>query len=101
MLTRIGDTAVDLDWVWEAVQLTSDDKTRRLDLDDLRRHREESEQRRRSRKPIPRVELAPTGRAVDRVRSTSLQLSVVFWTISARRNRSIISRKTQLPAHRT
>jgi hypothetical protein len=32
-------------------------------LDDLRRLREEAEERRRARKPIPRVELAPTGRA--------------------------------------
>ena len=31
------NTAVDLDWVWAALHLTSDDKTRRLDLDGLRR----------------------------------------------------------------
>jgi geranylgeranyl diphosphate synthase, type II len=31
------DTAVDLDWVWNVVHLTSDDRTRRLDLDALRR----------------------------------------------------------------
>ncbi|MGB2824767.1 MAG: polyprenyl synthetase family protein [Phycisphaerae bacterium] len=31
------DTAVDLDWVWELMHLTSDDKTRRLNLEDLRR----------------------------------------------------------------
>jgi geranylgeranyl pyrophosphate synthase len=31
------DTAVDIDWVWNVVRLTSDDRTRRLDLDALRR----------------------------------------------------------------
>lgn len=30
------DTNVDLDWVWDVVHLTSDDKTRRLNLDALR-----------------------------------------------------------------
>lgn len=30
------DTGVDLDWVWNVVHLTSDDHTRRLDLDALR-----------------------------------------------------------------
>lgn len=30
------DTSVDLDWVWDAVHLTSDDKTRRMDLTALR-----------------------------------------------------------------
>lgn len=30
------DTNVDLDWVWDCVHLTSDDKTRRLDLGGLR-----------------------------------------------------------------
>ena len=30
------DTAVDLDWVWSVVHLTSEDRTRRLDLDGLR-----------------------------------------------------------------
>jgi geranylgeranyl pyrophosphate synthase len=30
------DTAVDIDWVWSVVHLTSDDRTRRLDLDALR-----------------------------------------------------------------
>ncbi|MEM7587257.1 MAG: polyprenyl synthetase family protein [Acidobacteriota bacterium] len=30
------DTAVDLDWVWDAVHLTSDDATRRMDLTALR-----------------------------------------------------------------
>ena len=30
------DTAVDLDWVWNVVHLTSDDRTRRMDLDALR-----------------------------------------------------------------
>jgi len=30
------DTAVDLDWTWNVVHLTSDDRTRRLDLDALR-----------------------------------------------------------------
>ena len=30
------DTNVDLDWVWDSVHLTSDDKTRRLDLGTLR-----------------------------------------------------------------
>src|SRR5579859_6760483 len=30
------DTTVDLDWVWEVIHLTSDDRTRRLDLDALR-----------------------------------------------------------------
>jgi geranylgeranyl diphosphate synthase type II len=31
------DTTVDLDWVWDVIHLTSSDKTRRLDLDALRR----------------------------------------------------------------
>ena len=31
------DTGVDIDWVWSVVHLTSDDRTRRLDLDALRR----------------------------------------------------------------
>jgi len=31
------DTTVDLDWVWDVVHLSSDDRTRRLDLDGLRR----------------------------------------------------------------
>lgn len=31
------DTAVDIDWVWSVVHLTSDDRTRRLDLDALRK----------------------------------------------------------------
>ncbi|MDJ0836321.1 MAG: polyprenyl synthetase family protein [Acidobacteriota bacterium] len=30
------DTNVDLDWVWDVVHLTSEDKTRRLNLDELR-----------------------------------------------------------------
>ena len=30
------DTAVDLEWIWNVVHLTSDDRTRRLDLDALR-----------------------------------------------------------------
>jgi geranylgeranyl pyrophosphate synthase len=30
------DTVVDIDWVWNVVHLTSDDRTRRLDLDALR-----------------------------------------------------------------
>lgn len=30
------DTNVDVDWVWDAIHLTSDDKTRRLDLSALR-----------------------------------------------------------------
>jgi geranylgeranyl diphosphate synthase type II len=30
------DTTIDLEWVWEVIHLTSDDKTRRLDLDALR-----------------------------------------------------------------
>jgi geranylgeranyl diphosphate synthase, type II len=30
------DTTVDLDWVWDVIHLTSDDRTRRLDLDALR-----------------------------------------------------------------
>ena len=30
------DTTVDLDWIWEYIHLTSDDKTRRLDLASLR-----------------------------------------------------------------
>src|SRR5688500_20142356 len=30
------DTTVDLDWVWDYIHLTSDDKTRRLDLSALR-----------------------------------------------------------------
>lgn len=31
------DTTVDLDWVWDYIHLTRDDKTRRLDLEALRR----------------------------------------------------------------
>ena len=31
------DTGVDIDWVWNVVHLTSDDRTRRMDLDALRR----------------------------------------------------------------
>jgi geranylgeranyl pyrophosphate synthase len=31
------DTTVDLDWVWDVIHLTSDDRTRRMDLDALRR----------------------------------------------------------------
>ena len=31
------DTNVDLDWVWDFIHLTSDDKTHRLDLDALRK----------------------------------------------------------------
>jgi len=31
------DTALDLDWLWEAMHLTSDDVTGRLDLDELRK----------------------------------------------------------------
>lgn len=31
------DTTIDLDWVWDVIHLTSDDKTHRLDLDALRR----------------------------------------------------------------
>ena len=34
------DTAVDIDWVWNVVHLTSDDRTRRLDLDALREEAE-------------------------------------------------------------
>src|SRR5438874_4511483 len=30
------DTTVDLDWVWDVIHLTSDDRTRRMDLDGLR-----------------------------------------------------------------
>ncbi len=30
------DTTVDIDWVWNVIHLTSDDRTRRLDLDALR-----------------------------------------------------------------
>jgi geranylgeranyl diphosphate synthase type II len=30
------DTGVDIDWIWNVVHLTSDDRTRRLDLDALR-----------------------------------------------------------------
>lgn len=32
-----ADTSVDLDWVWEAIYQTTDDRTRRLDLDALHR----------------------------------------------------------------
>lgn len=32
-----ADTSVDLDWVWEAIYQTTDDQTRRLDLDALHR----------------------------------------------------------------
>jgi geranylgeranyl pyrophosphate synthase len=31
------DTTVDMEWVWDVIHLTSDDRTRRLDLDALRR----------------------------------------------------------------
>jgi geranylgeranyl pyrophosphate synthase len=31
------DTTVDLDWVWDVIHLTSDDRTRRMDLDALRK----------------------------------------------------------------
>jgi geranylgeranyl pyrophosphate synthase len=31
------DTTVDLDWVWDVIHLSSDDRTRRMDLDALRR----------------------------------------------------------------
>src|SRR3954468_6959483 len=31
------DTTIDLDWVWDVIHLTSDDRTYRLDLDALRR----------------------------------------------------------------
>jgi geranylgeranyl pyrophosphate synthase len=31
------DTAVDIEWVWDVLHLSADDKTRRLDLDALRR----------------------------------------------------------------
>src|SRR5258707_393852 len=31
------DTNVDIDWVWDVVHLTSDDRTRRMDLDALRK----------------------------------------------------------------
>jgi geranylgeranyl pyrophosphate synthase len=31
------DTTVDIEWVWDVIHLTSDDRTRRLDLDSLRR----------------------------------------------------------------
>ena len=31
------DTTVDLEWIWDVIHLTSEDKTRRLDLDGLRR----------------------------------------------------------------
>jgi geranylgeranyl diphosphate synthase type II len=31
------DTAVDLDWVWDVIHLTSDDRTYRMDLDSIRR----------------------------------------------------------------
>jgi len=31
------DTTIDLDWVWDVIHLTSDDKTYRLDLDALRK----------------------------------------------------------------
>ena len=31
------DTTVDLDWIWDVIHLTSDDSTRRLDLDGLRK----------------------------------------------------------------
>lgn len=31
------DTTIDIEWVWDVIHLTSDDKTYRLDLDELRR----------------------------------------------------------------
>lgn len=31
------DTNIDIEWVWDVIHLTSDDKTRRMDLDGLRR----------------------------------------------------------------
>src|SRR5437763_15773517 len=34
------DTNIDLDWVWDVIHLSSDDQTRRLDLDALRREAE-------------------------------------------------------------
>jgi geranylgeranyl pyrophosphate synthase len=35
------DTTVDLDWIWDYIHLTSDDKTRRLDLTSLRQQVDE------------------------------------------------------------
>ena len=35
------DTTIDIDWVWDVIHLTSDDKTYRLDLDGLRREVEQ------------------------------------------------------------
>ncbi len=32
-----ADSSLDMEWAWEAIHLTSEDKTRRLDLDSLRR----------------------------------------------------------------
>src|SRR5207245_1996883 len=34
------DTTVDLEWIWDVIHLTSDDRTRRMDLDGLRREAE-------------------------------------------------------------
>ncbi|MFN3648059.1 MAG: polyprenyl synthetase family protein [Armatimonadota bacterium] len=31
------DTSVDMEWIWDVIHLTSDDRTRRMDLDGLRR----------------------------------------------------------------
>src|SRR2546426_11050278 len=35
------DTTVDIDWVWDVIHLTSDDRTRRLDLTSIRREVDE------------------------------------------------------------
>ena len=44
------DTAVDIDWVWNVIHLTSDDRTRRLDLDALRTEVETLVRARRARR---------------------------------------------------
>ena len=47
----------------EAWKEAKDPPAKYPSLEELRKHRDESEQRRKSRKPIPHVELAPSGRS--------------------------------------
>ncbi len=68
------DTTIDLDWVWDVIHLTSDDRTYRLDLDELRHEvdawfragrarRDRSAPPKRQPKPIAREWLAKTANA--------------------------------------
>ena len=71
------DTTVDIDWVWDVVHLTSDDRTRRLDLDALRSEvetmvhargaRRGARARRRRRRRVARAWLGRGGQAVAAV----------------------------------